>query len=160
MIGLGATLLAPAAELGDDVVTAPDGDVVDARSPERSAQLGRGDQLVVGVDGRHEHDLGRGGHRGRRHAVACAGKGGVGEREQHATVGDVVAIQHVAAHLHSNDGATLAVIDELDPQPGRDPVALHHPLERVHHWPVNDGRSLARNDATAPRWSAVRPRRR
>ena len=51
-------------------------------------------------------------------AVAGISEGGVGEREDHAAMGDAVAVQHVGAQRHADPGIAFARLLDLD-APGR-----------------------------------------
>src|SRR6266498_3523513 len=100
--------------LGDDLVSAHDGDVVDAAAPVPRALFGTREQQGALADRPHEDDV-----RGRRHgdrsvAVAGAGKGGVREQEHVPAVRDGVAVDHRHRHAHPNHRAATTGRQQLD----------------------------------------------
>ena len=122
-------LLAAAAELRDHGVAAAHRDVVDAGAAEPGAGYGLGGEHVADLGRRDEHDLGRGSHRRRPEAVAGAGKGGVGDGEHEAAVGQAVTVGHVGANLHPRDRPALLDLDQFDAEgPGR-VVGGHHRVD-------------------------------
>ena len=121
-----ASAAAPA-ELGHDIPgLIDDGDVVDAGPPaQRALDSGRA-QGLPGVRRLEEGDVGtrRQGHGD----VVVAGdrERGVGEREDEAAVGDVVAVHHVVAQQHRDDRVAEVVTLDDHPERGGCAIALHH----------------------------------
>jgi ribonucleoside-diphosphate reductase beta chain len=107
---------AVAAELGDDFVAAPHGDVVDPAAAKHHALLGaRGEQVAFGDRGQ-ERDAGRGGDGDRPVRVAGAGERGVGEQEHVTAVAHRVAVHHRAGDPHARDREPLGQLDQFDAQ--------------------------------------------
>jgi hypothetical protein len=100
-----------AAELGNDLVAAAHGDVVDSAPAVQHAFLGASGEQVAFGDGGQEGDAGHRRDRYRSVRVAGAGERGVGEQEDVATVPDRVAVHHRAGDPHADDRAALGEFD-------------------------------------------------
>ena len=125
----GARLGAAAAELGDEVAVASDGGVVDAAAAVAGADPALGDEDVAEPGGGDEDDVGARRYRDRSPAVAGAGEGGVGQREDHPAVADAVADDHVVSDGHGRAGPAVAVVEQRDAERPRGGVGRHHRLD-------------------------------
>src|SRR5579859_7329648 len=125
----GAELGAAAAELGDEVTVAGDGCVVDAAAAVAGADPAVGDEDVAEAGGGDEEDVAPGRDRDRAPAVAGAGEGRVGQREDHPAVADAVPVDHVVADRHGRAGPAVAVVEQGDAERAGGGVGRHHRLD-------------------------------
>jgi hypothetical protein len=121
--------VAAATELGDELVTPGDGDVVDAAAPVAGAHPGLGGEDVAAAGRRDERDVGARGDSDRTPAVAGAGERRVREREDHATVTDAVPVHHVVPDGQPGPGRAFAVVKHFDAEHPRGGVGGHHRLD-------------------------------
>src|SRR5467141_545066 len=93
---------APAKQRNALAVLVGNADLIDAVAP-GAPQLARlGHELIARPRRRQEVDRGCGSHGALVVRVAGKCKGTVGEREDHTTVTDAMAVEHVRAYRHDN----------------------------------------------------------
>ena len=116
---------AAAAQLGDHAaVVAADRHVVEAAA-QPAVPLGRlGGEPLADPHRLQERDVAAGRDGALPIAVARDGEGRVGQQEDVAAVGDVVAVDHVGAHGHGHRGPAGRDRDQLDAD-GRRRAVLH-----------------------------------
>ena len=113
--------------LGDHAaVVAADRHVVEAAARPAVPLGGLGGEPLADPHRLEEGDVAAGGDRPLPVAVAGHGEGGVGEQEDEAAVGDVVAVDHVGAHRHGHRGPAGRRHGQLDADGCRCPVLRQH----------------------------------
>jgi hypothetical protein len=121
--------VAAAAELGDELAVAGDGGVVEAAAAVAGAHPALGDQDVAQPGRGDEDDVAPGRDRDRPPAVAGAGEGRVGQREDHPAVADAMPVDHVVSDRHAGAGPAVAVLEQRDAERAGRGVGRHHRLD-------------------------------
>ena len=102
--------------------------VIDAGAPAARDFARGGDKLVAELARLDEGDAALRGDGALVVAVAGKGEGGIGKREDEATMGDALAVHHVGLDRHDQRRAAGADLDDLHAERARGVVFLPHRL--------------------------------